>query len=165
MKYPYIPKEYYPAVMFACKMIRENGYYNKAIETAASYYGVDRDELDKHVRARQGAGQKGKQRKYNYYVIAGYTYYNADGTCSCWDYTDDDYLKHAIVGVFKATSEENAVFQAEKKYESFEYRTGFSGKRLSVNHIEKFDSLNDADERSNNISREEYLSWIKGDKT
>lgn len=61
-EYPYIPKPYYAAVMFACKMIRENGYFNKAIRTAARYYHVDKDELAAHVRARQAAGQKGKQR-------------------------------------------------------------------------------------------------------
>jgi len=61
-KYPYVPKDYYPAVMFACKMIRDNGYFNKAISTAADYYGVDELELERHVRARQGAGQKGKKR-------------------------------------------------------------------------------------------------------
>lgn len=60
--YPYIPKPYYAATMFACKMIRENGYFNKAIRTAARYYGVDSSELAKHVRARQAAGQKGKKR-------------------------------------------------------------------------------------------------------
>lgn len=61
-KYPYIPKGYYPAVMFACKMIRENGYFNQAIERSARYYGVDERTLEKHVRARQAAGQKGKKR-------------------------------------------------------------------------------------------------------
>lgn len=61
--YPYIPKEYYPAVMFACKIIRENGWFNKAINTAAKYYGVNREELKSHVRARQGAGQRAKNQK------------------------------------------------------------------------------------------------------
>ena len=40
-KYPYVPKEYYPAVMFACKIIRQNGTFNKAINSSAKYYGVD----------------------------------------------------------------------------------------------------------------------------
>ena len=47
--YPYIPKQYYAAVMFACKMIRENGYFNKAINTAANYYNVNPKEVEKHV--------------------------------------------------------------------------------------------------------------------
>lgn len=38
-KYPWIPKEYYAAVMFACKMIRENGCCNKDVHIAADYYG------------------------------------------------------------------------------------------------------------------------------
>lgn len=45
-KYPYIPREYYPAVMFACKMVRESGYKNKAIRTAARYYGSDAEGMD-----------------------------------------------------------------------------------------------------------------------
>lgn len=61
-KYPWIPKEYYAAVMFACKMLRENGFFNRSITTAANYYGVDPDVLAKHVRARQAAGQRGKKR-------------------------------------------------------------------------------------------------------
>jgi hypothetical protein len=61
-KYPWIPKKYFAAVMFACKMIRENGYFNKAIDTAADYYNVDSNTLAKHVRARQAAGQRGVKR-------------------------------------------------------------------------------------------------------
>ena len=72
-KYPYIPKPYYPATMFACKMIREDGFFNKAISAASRYYSVDPDELEKHVRARQGAGQKAKSatkgRKYSWFAV------------------------------------------------------------------------------------------------
>lgn len=57
-KYPYIPKEYYAATMFACKMIRGNGYFNKAINIAANYYMLDKEELRKHVVARTTAGKK-----------------------------------------------------------------------------------------------------------
>ena len=60
-KYPYIPKDYYPAVMFACKLIREHGTFNRAIETASNYYNVNKSTLEKHVRARQAAGQKGRK--------------------------------------------------------------------------------------------------------
>ena len=60
-KYPYIPKKYYLAVMFACKLIREYGYFNRAIKIASGYYKVDPDEIEAHVRARQAAGQKEKE--------------------------------------------------------------------------------------------------------
>ena len=60
-KYPWIPREYYAAVMFACKMIRENQYFNKACRVAANYYNVDEDEVRKHVSARAGAGKSGKK--------------------------------------------------------------------------------------------------------
>lgn len=99
-KYPYIPKDYYPAVMFACKMIRENGYFNKAISIASGYYGVDEGELSKHVRARQAAGQRGKKRgkfkKYRYKGI-GYLSYREHGY--------DDYPFDVTI---KALNEKNA---------------------------------------------------------
>lgn len=63
-KYPYIPKSLYPAVMYACSLIRKYGTFNVACRTAANHYGVDADDVEKHVRARQAAGQKGKSRKY-----------------------------------------------------------------------------------------------------
>ena len=53
MKYPWIEKKYYPAVMFACKLIREDGYFNKAIKASAKYYKVDEDTLKRLVRERQ----------------------------------------------------------------------------------------------------------------
>lgn len=69
-KYPYIPKPYYPAVMLACRIIREEQAFNKAINSAAKYYNVDKEELEHHVRSRQGAGQRKstKTRRYKYYV-------------------------------------------------------------------------------------------------
>lgn len=58
-KYPFIPdKRMYAAVMGACSYIRDTGYFNKAISYYAHKYGVNESELEKHVRARQGAGQK-----------------------------------------------------------------------------------------------------------
>lgn len=108
-KYPYIPKDYYAPVMFACKMIRQNGYFNKAISTAARYYGVDENELEKHVRARQAAGQKGtaKGRKYHYYLVCGVSE------------TERDPMPviHEIT-VEKATSAQNA----HKKYNEIDDR-------------------------------------------
>lgn len=86
-KYPFIPREYYPAVMGACKMIRETGYFNKAVSFYADKYNVDRDELEKHIRARQSAGQKGKKsnnsgRKYKYFIVVETCWCEADGVTS-----------------------------------------------------------------------------------
>lgn len=69
-KYPYIPRDYYPAVMFACRIIRESGNFNRAIRASASYYGVDATLLADHVRKRQGAGQSGRRRgSYRWFVV------------------------------------------------------------------------------------------------
>ena len=80
-KYPYIPnKRMYAAVMGACKWIRQSGYFNKAVSYYADKYNVDADELAKHIRARQGAGQKGKKRgTYKYYVVLTWESCDADG--------------------------------------------------------------------------------------
>ena len=80
-KYPYIPKAYYGAVMFACKLLRETGNKNKSVQTAARYYDVDEAEVRKHVDRRAAAGAKGKKstakdRKYKWFVIG--TVYGSD---------------------------------------------------------------------------------------
>lgn len=76
MKYPWIEKKYYPAVMFACKLIREDGYFNKAIKASAKYYKVDEETLKSLVRERQAAEQRGKKRgTYKTYRFKGTAIY------------------------------------------------------------------------------------------
>ena len=111
-KYPYVHKEYFPAVMFACKLIREYGTFNRAVETSADYYGVDKEILASHVRKRQSAGQKGESRKYYWFKVYGYQDYIADddcGTHNSWSYREDDFISERVVKVVKATSEKNAI--------------------------------------------------------
>ena len=60
-KYPYIPRDYYPAVIQASKMIRKTGWFNKAVSYYAQKYDLDETKLAFHIRKRQGAGQKGKK--------------------------------------------------------------------------------------------------------
>lgn len=114
-KYPYIPKDYYPAVMLACKIIREDGTFNKAINSAVKYYGVDKDELIKHVRARQGAGQRGKSRgKYKYYAVGFFT---ASDHYTGFTSTFKKYTNQ--FKVVKATNRKNAEKQIYEKYDSW----------------------------------------------
>lgn len=73
-KYPYISdKNMYAAVMGACSYIRKTGWFNKAVAYYAKKYRVDQDELEKHIRARQGAGQKANnannRRKYSWFAV------------------------------------------------------------------------------------------------
>lgn len=84
--------------MYACKMIREDGYFHKAIEAAADYYGVDEKEIEKHVRARQAAGQKGVAagRKYKYYISIPLRS------------NDAGYFERGFPRVIRASSLENA---------------------------------------------------------
>lgn len=134
-KYPYIPKEYYAAVMFACKIIRETGQMNRAIKTASRYYKVDEEELEKHVRARQAAGQKGKKRgKYYWYAVR---FYLVNETYGC-DYDDSNAI------TVKATSEKNAIGQILKRYGSM-----FDNLRnwAEVVEVECFDSKEDAEKK------------------
>lgn len=64
-KYPWIPKEYYAAVMFACKMIRENGCCNKDVHIAADYYGVSEYRTKWYVLEIIRSGQEPKEQPEN----------------------------------------------------------------------------------------------------
>lgn len=135
-KYPYIPKEYYAAVMFACKIIRETGQMNRAIKTASRYYKVDAEELEKHVRARQAAGQKGKRRGKYYWYAVRYCHEN-----ETYNYYEEE---HATATVVKATSEKNAIGQIVKKYGSLYDNLP---RWVEVGEVECFDSKEDAEKK------------------
>ncbi len=74
-KYPFIAdKKLYAAAMFACKMIREEGFFNKAVARAADHYNVDEEDVAKEVRKRQSAGQKGKPLgKMKWFIVCSNT--------------------------------------------------------------------------------------------
>lgn len=115
-KYPWIPREYYAATMFACKMIRENGYFNKAIDIASSYYGVDYDTLEGHVRARQAAGQRGRRapntgKKLKWWYIP--TLENAPHE-SCWEVMPTVKRGYSPKSIFRTlVREDNAPLWSE----------------------------------------------------
>ena len=50
------------AVSFAAKMIREGKYMGTAIRIAASYYQVDRSDVQKGLASRSGRAQKGRKQ-------------------------------------------------------------------------------------------------------
>lgn len=95
-RYPYIAdKKMYAAVMGACSYIRAKGYFNKAVSYYADKYGVDEKELAQHIRARQGAGQKGKKsnnagRKYKWFIVVRTCWTDASGET---DYSEPQVLK------------------------------------------------------------------------
>ena len=117
-KYPYVPKEYYPAVMFACKIIRQNGTFNKAINSSAKYYGVDPAVLSKYVRERQGAGQRGKKRApYKWYAVA---YLIAEDIYTDFSpFLESDYGTDFSYEVLKATSYRNAREQLRLRHDQY----------------------------------------------
>ena len=95
---PYIAdKNLYKAVMLACKILRDEGHFNKAINSASKYYDIEKDEIIKYVRMRQGHGQKLSNkkhpRKYLYYAI----HVEGDNGVGCF--------------MRKATSQQNAESQ------------------------------------------------------
>lgn len=108
-KYPFIPKEYYAPTMFACKIIRETGQFNRAINTASKHYRVDKAELERHVRARQSAGQRGKKR--------GTMKWFAVALCVCSDRGGIDYYKEesASYCVKKGLSADNVKDRIHEK--------------------------------------------------
>lgn len=70
-KYPYIAdKKLYAAVMLACKMIRDSGWFHKVVSYCADKYNVPEEDIEKEIRKRQAIGQKGKKRvPFKYYVV------------------------------------------------------------------------------------------------
>ena len=103
--YPYIPKQYYPAVMLACKILREDGTYNRALSIAANYYDVDEDILKKHVDARVHAKKRESGYKMKWFVI--------ERRCHC----DANYDYGADVFVAKGRSKETV----ESGYAKFDW--------------------------------------------
>ena len=53
-RYHYYPKEYYKAIVFWCKMMREHdyNYYNVALDIASKYYNVDQNKLKEYITER-----------------------------------------------------------------------------------------------------------------
>ena len=136
-KYPYIPKEYYPAVMFACSCIRKYGTFNVAIQAAANKYGLDEEEIAKHVRKRQGAGQKGTTRKYKWFLVMGYTdeyrsYHDYSILWSQDDPHDWEKNREKVAKIIKATSKENA----EKQIPNGNYDPIFGFTGFCISHYD-----------------------------
>lgn len=136
-KYPYIPdKKMYAAVMGACKWIREEGYFNKAVSYYAEKYNVDPDELAKHIRARQSAGQKGKTgRTYKYYLVDKREQ----------SYGETHYYNAPVI--IKATSAKNA----ERQFylgDSLDMQRSFESTGTVIWHetIGEYDSKGEAEE-------------------
>lgn len=104
-EYPYIAdKKLYAATMFACRMIRQNGYFNKDCRIAADYYGLDEDDVAEQVRLRQSAGQHGKKRgKMKWFVVREGTSYCA-GDHGTWNGVHTDRV-HVMRGKNKKTVE------------------------------------------------------------
>lgn len=112
-KYPFIPKEYYPAVMYACSCIRKYGTFNVAVNTAAKAYGVDSEMVAKYVRERQGAGQKGAKREYSFFVVVGWldrwiNGYDLDILWSQYEPNEWKEQRKQVAIVIKATDKDNA---------------------------------------------------------
>ena len=94
-KYPFIPdKRMYAAVMGACSYIRSTGYFNKAVAYYADKFGVSEEELAKHIRARQSAGQTGRKtgtgKKYKWFIVCETVWCEANGEK---DYDRPEVLK------------------------------------------------------------------------
>lgn len=54
--YPHIPRDLYPAVVYACKEWRIGGDFYEAAENASERFGVDAAKIAKHMKKRHAAG-------------------------------------------------------------------------------------------------------------
>lgn len=142
-KYPLIKggKAMVAATLGACSWIRTSGNFNRAISYYANKYGVDRDELEANVRARQAAGQKGRKpatkgRTFKWFLVCEVSWSDAAPEKN---YCDPQVLK----GLSKKTVERRFVDQDWKKSAMNDY----GGSYAPVFHheaIAEFDSEADA---------------------
>lgn len=100
--YPFVPKEIYPAVMFAEKMIKEGESFGMAAYKSANYYCVDFDELKHQLAIRQGVRRRGrpsvnKGKTYKYYVVAYVSFVEATGSFDCISVSVDKGLSRETV--------------------------------------------------------------------
>lgn len=126
-RYPYIPKEYYSAVLCACACIRKYGTFNRAVKYAAEKYDLNEEKIAKYVRQRQGAGQRGKTREYRYFVFWGWLDewihdYDVDLLLSKADPDKWEEEKEPFVQIIKATNFENAKKKLPAPYFDRDYR-------------------------------------------
>ena len=143
--YPYIPKKIYPAVMYACRLIREDGYFNKAIRAASEYYGIDEDVITEHVRKRIAAGKKVKYKPFRYkYFVVEDRLYNADrGINECLRI----YVKHAKDAYNFERDEEHAYAAILTRVAEGSSRDGY-------------ESISEAEEVGRKLSEENDVDFI-----
>lgn len=166
-KIPYIPdKSLYAAVMFACKMIRENGYFNKDCNIAADYYDVDVDDVKYYVRIAQGKGQKKANkknpRKYHWYLILFVPDYIANddcGTRNTWDYTFDDWVENLHYRIVRATKEWNARRQVDPN-PVYSEMVGFGYETNIILKVFEFDKKAEAQSYLDNMESEDFKSVV-----
>jgi hypothetical protein len=146
----YIEKNLWSATNFAAKMIRETGYRNKSIRTAANYYNVSEKEVEEQLIIRQKKGQKGmgKGEKFNYYVFYGevQTFYG------------DDYGEETNFVMRRAKTSENARHGCRK--ESF---LGGKGNKIEGSYIAKEDWDKNVKVFQNKKDAEAYLAEVEKD--
>ncbi len=152
-KQPYIPKEFYPAVMFACKMIDKGEEFNKAVSTSAKYYKVDKTELTKQVNLK--LGKKSSGRKFKYYT-----------SCRLTLRGESDYPVYSKPEVVRATKKENVskhyqIYNGENL--SFGIALGeYTTKSEAESYLQRdfYQKINS----KKKFDRKEYADEIKGQK-
>ena len=133
---PYIPREYYPAVRFACKMLRETGWYNKSISKAASYYDIDEDELKEWVNKWTHAKPRASGYKMKWFLV------QMEISCEANSYCGDVRLE-IVKGKSKDTVE-NRLADIEWKFDR-RNDTGSSYSRTMLSGvIGEYDTEEDA---------------------
>ena len=174
--YPYIPKKIYPAVMYACKLIRKNGFFNKAVRAASRYYGVDKDAIIEHVRKRISAGVRAKHKPFHYkYFVVEDRLYDAD---RCIDKCLCIYVKRAKaagniyrdVDAYAATITSIAEGSSRDGYESLSEAEEIGRKLAEGNDVSFRDKTKEASRaraasRTINSLKRKASQFIKGQGT
>lgn len=107
----FVEKNLWLATNFAAKMIKENGYRNKAIKIASNYYKVNPADVEAELNKRISKSTKGKKRE-------SMKTWEFNGTVMIESEAYGPQDVQGSYGPFKATSLANARKKIDKIFES-----------------------------------------------
>ena len=149
MRYPYIDKEYYPAVMFMCKLIREDKKeYNTALRIASGYYKVDSDIVKHYFDERSHFKSKNSGYKMKWFVIG-----EAEGSC-------EDTCVSVYYRIVRGKTEESVRRTLSKQHWEFDMANdtgGYCSLSKWTTLCEEFDSKEEAEARLLELKQE--IKW------
>lgn len=113
----FVPKEYYPALMYANKLGKERGLWEKGITIAANAYNVNEKVLREYVYSWRHTGKRTSSKQKWYRIVFFKEDYYIDECMenrTSWEVNENNFLDHCSQEICRATSLNNA----EKNFNS-----------------------------------------------